>query len=371
MTAQPVDQYEGRRRAEVGPEAEALSNYVGRRRALTVVPDLPEEAPDEQAEPTPVETVIVEPDPVEEPQPLLPEKTARALEAGVVPLAGPRLVRPVAGPVDADDLEQMVSNILQDKLGHFLDDIERRLAQTREIERAISIGQPRSGIHAEDLDLKKHIIDGYTVTANSPSGGSIAWASVHIMYNGVDYTIADGNTANRYVWFVKPGSYTPGTPVTLNSSNTQPAALATGDTMVFVNNSGTPVSVLEGNGTATVVAAGSVNTAAFIAGAVDSAALGAGAVIDTKIGTGAVTNTKILDGAVGTTKVADDAITNAKVGPLAIGTTEIADDAVTNAKVGPQAVGTTEIANSAVTSTQLANNAVLPTKLNILQHVMF
>ena len=263
-------------------------------------------------------------------------------------------------PVQVDDaLEEAVGRILETKLGHFLADIERRLGQTRELERSIAAGGGQRMVHAEDINSTRHMIDGYTVTANSPGAGSIAWAAVHVVYGGVDYTVADGNTANRYVWFVKPGTYTPGTPVTLQSSNTKPV-LANGDAMIFVNNSGTPVSVLESS-ISPVVAASSVDSTAIIAGAVGTTALA----------DDAVTNAKIGPAAVGTTEVADDAVTNAKIGPAAVGTTELGDDAVTNAKIGPQAVGTTEVANSAIGATQLGAGAVTPVKLNTLQHVLF
>ena len=238
---------------------------------------------------------------------------------------------------EADPLEEMVGRILETKLGHFLDDIERRLRQTREIEAATAaMASRRDGvpvgrsIHAEDINDRVHRIDGYTVTANSPSGGSIAWTSVHIMYAGVDYTVADGNTANRYVWFVKPGSYTPGTPVTLNTSNTKPT-LAAGDTFVFVNNAGTPTSVLDAGGQAGILQPGTVDSAA------------------------------IINGAVGTTQLGSGAVQSGN----------IANDAVGSAAIATGAVGSGEIANGAVGSTQIASGGVTPSKLNTLQHVMF
>jgi hypothetical protein len=120
-------------------------------------------------------------------------------------------------------------------------DIERRLAQAREIERAVMTGVPRETVHTEDLNIGKAMIDGYTLTANSPAAGSIAWASLHVVLAGVDYTITDGNTPNKYAWFIKPGS---GTSATLQTGNTLPT-LGPNDALIFINNGGTPVSVLE------------------------------------------------------------------------------------------------------------------------------
>lgn len=123
-------------------------------------------------------------------------------------------------------------------------DIERRLGQARDIERANETGVPRQMVHAEDLNINKFMIDGYTLTANSPTAGRIAWASLHVVLLGIDYTITDANTNLKYSWFVKPGSYTPGTPIPLQSSDTLPV-LGAGDALIFINNGGTPISVLE------------------------------------------------------------------------------------------------------------------------------
>lgn len=136
-------------------------------------------------------------------------------------------------------LEQ-IKEELRAELRHEMDmavaDVERRYAQARELEMSALYGTERS-VHAEDLNLNMAILEGYTLTSNSPANGSIAWASLHIVYQGVDYTIADGNTANRFVWFVKPGS---GTTATLQTSNTQPT-LGPNDTLVFVNNGGVAI----------------------------------------------------------------------------------------------------------------------------------
>lgn len=258
----------------------------------------------------------VEPDVV--PTEIAPPPSIEAVPSDVpdVDPGLPSAIRVQDGLINVADLD----GYLQERFGHFLSDIERRVGQARELEASVAAGGGRRMIHAEDIDDLVHRIEGYTVTANSPGAGSIAWASVHIMYAGVDYTIADGNTSNRYVWFVKPGSYTPGTPVTLQNSNTKPT-LATGDAFVFVNNGGTPVSALDAGGTASVLGPNSVDTAAIIAGAV--------------------------------------------------GTTQIANNAVGATQIANNAVGSTQLANGAVGATQLANGAVSPVKLNILDHVMF
>lgn len=179
------------------------------------------------------------------------------------------------GPEKEDDLAAQVKELVHNELGHFLRDVEFRLGQIREVESRINQAAVASGeegviptkIYVEDMVLGRHNITGYTVTANSPSAGNIAWNSVHVVYNGVDYTCADGSTAMKYVWFVKPGS---GTAATLNTGNTKPT-LGAGDALIFVNNGGVPISVLE-----------SSLPPALGNGAVDNSAIASGAVTPDK-----------------------------------------------------------------------------------------
>lgn len=142
-------------------------------------------------------------------------------------------------PFDLNSLRALI----HEEMSAAVADVERRLAQARELEQSARDGGHRS-VHAEDLNISRHLIDGYTLSANSPSGGSIAWANLHLVFEGVDYTITAGNTALKYTYFVKPASYTPGTNHALVSSDTMPV-LGPKDALVFVNNGGTPVSVLE------------------------------------------------------------------------------------------------------------------------------
>jgi hypothetical protein len=165
--------------------------------------------------------------------------TAASVGDNVIPLetSAPKVENSVS-----TDLHELRALIQQD-FNAAIADVERRLAQARELERSAVFGTPRQ-IHAEDLNLSKFMIDGYTLTANSPSGGSIAWSNLHLVFEGVDYTITAGNTNLKYTWFVKPGTYTPGTNHPLQSSNTKPV-LGAKDALIFVNNAGTPISVLE------------------------------------------------------------------------------------------------------------------------------
>lgn len=174
------------------------------------------------------------------------------VESDVTPVPMPVVESPSeAPPVDMPNfnlpegfdvmgLVEAVKAGLRHEMDAAVADAERRLAQARELERSALYGEARK-VHTEDLNINKHLIDGYTLTANSPSNGSIAWASLHVVLMGVDYTIADGNTANKYAWFIKPAS---GTTATLQTGNTLPV-LGPNDALIFVNNSGVPVSALE------------------------------------------------------------------------------------------------------------------------------
>jgi hypothetical protein len=78
---------------------------------------------------------------------------------------------------------------------------------------------------------------GYTLTSNSPAVGSIAWAGLTIVHRGIAYRVADGNTANEFVYWDKAA------PTRLQSSASEPA-LGADALLVFWNDSGTGSSYL-------------------------------------------------------------------------------------------------------------------------------
>lgn len=311
--------------------------------------------------------------------------------------------------VEGEDLAQQVRNVVHGEMSHFLRDVEFRVAQAYDVERRSQRELSDTGtgkVYAEDLHISRHQITGYTVTANSPAAGSIAWASVHIVHNGTDYTMADGNTANRYVWF-DPAAVNGTT--ALQSSNTKPTLTANA-TLVFINDNGTPRDAISAS-IPYAIGDNAVDSNSILAGAVGSTALAAGSVIAGKIGTDAVTSTQIAAGAVGSGELVDGAVTTVKIGTDqvtatqiaggAVGTSEIATDAVTATQIATGAVGSGEIAagaviagkigTDAVTNTNLASNAVgsaelidgavtagkvgaaaiTAAKLNTLQHLIY
>jgi len=321
-----------------------------------------------------------------------PHEIAELLES----LTAQRQPQPARPTVSAEQIDECVRNLVHGELSTFLGDVERRLSQTREIERSmvdagLSVPGLTRQVHTEDLNIGKHLIDGYTLTSNSPAAGSIAWAGVHVVYNGVDYTAADGNTANMYVYFIKPAS---GTSVTLTSSNTKPTAavLGVGGALLFKNNGGTPISVLESS-IPSVIADGTVDTGAIISGAVGNAQLGSnavdsdklanGAVIAGKIGTGGVSAAaQFASGVVDTTALGGNAVTTAKIASNAVTSTELANNSVIAGKIATGGISlaaqfasgvvdTSALGTNAVTTAKLNAGTVTPVKFNTLNHMLY
>ena len=211
-----------------------------------------------------------------------------------------------------------LKGVVYDELTSMLADIEKRVEDAY-------VGETEK-VYAEDMALNKYLITGYTVTANSPAGGSIAWASVFIVYNGTTYTITNGNTANMYAWFDAAVSTT-----VMQTSNTKPT-LSGNATMVFVNNGGTPTSVLESSIPAVVA-----------------------------------------NNAVDTNALQNTAVTGAKIANATITTTQISNSAgITGTQLSATAgiVGT-QLTSGTIGSTQLANGAVTPIKTAIFQHLIY
>jgi len=236
-----------------------------------------------------------------------------------------------------ETIDQRIERILHTRLAHILADISWRLDQLRQVQ--ASPDPAGRQVFAEELNLQGHaMLTGYAVTANSPSAGSIAWTDLHMVYNGTDTAIVDANTAMKYAWW-SPTT----TPTALQVSNTKPT-LSDGETLVFVNNNGTPV-----------VALSSTNQSlpsTLANGAVDSSAILANA----------VTSTALADGAVGAAAIAANAVTGAK----------LADGAVSRSgQLAANVVGASQLADNAVDSGALAAGAVSAAKLNILQHVLY
>lgn len=121
----------------------------------------------------------------------------------------------------------------------------------------------------------------YSVFNNTPTPGSIRWQSLHVVYDGEDYAVADGDTSQRYVYWLLSD------PLVLKTSNTQPT-LGIDDALIFVNNNGTLINVVSSTITdGSVIAAGSVTADQLAANAVTAGKIQAGAITADKLYIGA------------------------------------------------------------------------------------
>jgi len=173
-------------------------------------------------------------------------------------------------------------------------------------------------VGSQQLVIFHHLLDGFTVTDNSPQVGYIAWSNLHIVYKGIDYTITDGNTNLKFAWWDYSVSTT-----TLQCQDTLPDT-TDDDLIIFLNKNGIHATVP----TTTCIDGSLIITESILAGA-----LSANCVTSEKIYAGAVIAEKIATDAVVASKIYAGAITTDKLDAAAITTAKIADLAVTNAKI--------------------------------------
>lgn len=271
------------------------------------------------------------------------------------------------------DLDKRIENVLKDRLDHYLEDLSFRIGQAYElIDRVGGSGAGKGKVYAEDLNIKDRVfLTGYTVTNNSPAAGSIAWADLHVVYNGVDYTITNGSTALQYVYFKAPGT---GTSTALQTSATKPV-LADGDVLLFINEGGVARNMLSDTNASLprVVATNAVDNDAIAPSAVDSTSIKDGAVAAGKIGAGAINNSNLFSGKiVGSGQIVDKAVTSTQLGDSAVGATQLAAGAINNSnKFSGKVIAGANMVDGTVGGTQLGSGAVSAAKLNIMRHVMY
>lgn len=152
----------------------------------------------------------------------------------------------------------------------------------------------------------------YTLSHQTPTPTAIAWSGVHIVYDGIDYAVADGNTTQKFVFWEKSD------PTVLQTSNSYPA-LTIEDAIVFINSLGIGLSVLESSVIeGSLVIPGTIQAGALAANSVSADNIVAGAVTADKVAADAITANKIAAGAITAEKISASAITADKI---AIGST--------------------------------------------------
>lgn len=233
-------------------------------------------------------------------------------------------------------------------------------------------------VTSRDLNLKKHILDGFLIEDNKPSLGYVRWSDVHITYMGQTYNIANGYTNKKYIYWKMSVSTT-----NFVVSDNFPE-LADEDVLVFYNRNGihitvptaqvtpgdliVPGSILSsaiatGAITAEHLAAESVTAEAIAANAIGAEAIAAGAVIADKIATGAITTDKINSKAITTDKIAVGAITAASaiLADASIVDAKIANGTITNAKIAN--LDAAKITTGTLSADRIGANSIVLNKL--------
>lgn len=243
---------------------------------------------------------------------------------------------------------QDIRDVMTDQFSHFLSDIERRVAQAYDIERRG--GQPRGTVYTEDLNTSRHMIEGYTLTNNTPAN-HITWASVTIVYNGTSYAMAGGSTATteKYVWFDAAVS------TTVLQKGTNKPALTGNACLVFINNSGIGVSVLESDNFPAALADNAVDT-----GALQNLA---------------ITGGKIANQAITTTQISNSAnITGSQLSSSAglVGT-QLTNGTLTSTQINASAniLGSQLSSSAGIVGGQIANGAIGPLKTALFTHLIY
>jgi hypothetical protein len=207
----------------------------------------------------------------------------------------------------------------------------------------------------------------YSVQAQTPGIGYVSWSNVHIVYAGNDYTIADGNSNRKYLYWLLSS------PNSLQSSSSYPS-LGVTDCIVFLNINGVPVSVLdssvqhggllvEGSVTAHAIAAGAISADHIKAGAVTADKIEAYAISADKLSVNAVEAKHITAGSIEAEKIAAGAITTDALAAGAVTADTIAANTITAANLAANAVTAEKILAGSVGTDQLAANSITAGKI--------
>lgn len=133
-----------------------------------------------------------------------------------------------------------------------------------------------------------HHFNPPVLTSNSPTAGSISWSAFTMVYQGVAYTIAAGNTNQPYAYWVYGGT-------TLTTSATLPS-LTVNDCLILLNKSGVAFNAqltqaIDGS----LLVNGSIGTNQLAANSITATQISAGAINGQTI-TGAVFNAGTITG---------------------------------------------------------------------------
>ena len=239
-------------------------------------------------------------------------------------------------------------------------------------------------VTADKMNERDHTLNqGFTLTNDSPSAGSVAWSGLVIYHQGNSYTITDGSTADKYIYWDKSLSTT-----TLQSSGTYPN-LDDEDLFVFINKSGTGLTlpgattvdgdvIIPGTLAADRIVANSITAAQIAAGTITAAEISSNTITANEIAAGTITAVEIAANTITANEIAANTITGAEIAAgsisasdavfaaAAIVTADIANLAVTTAKIADANITAVKIGSAAVTNAKIQDAAVTTAKINDL-----
>src|SRR5690606_14350513 len=196
------------------------------------------------------------------------------------------------------------------------------------------------------------------VRDNTPSPGFISWTGLHIVYKGVDYTIQDGNTNKRFVYW-KPSVST----TILQTSDTLPE-LGDDDLLVFLNKNGIHVTVptstvVEGS----LIVEESILTNALAANAVTAEKIASSAIEARHLAAESVTADAIAAGAIGAGAIAAGAILSEAIASGQVLADHIAAGQIQSNHIAANQIQANHITSGAITADKIASNAVTAGKI--------
>ena len=227
------------------------------------------------------------------------------------------------------------------------------------------------------VSIPTHFITA-TWTDNFPTAGKVAWSSTTVDYNGTTYSITNGNTTDKYIWWDFSVSTT-----TFQTSATLPT-LTDGDVLIAENNSGihrviwnaTDVSgsqiqlaAITGANIANSTITGSnlVNntiTASQIANAtITGSQIAATTIAGSNIINNTITATQIQNATITATQLANATITATQIATGTITSNEIANGTITGTDIASATITASNIANATITASQIANTTITASQI--------
>ena len=161
------------------------------------------------------------------------------------------------------------------------------------------------------LNITGIILEAFIWSDHAPVSANTAWSTGIITYKGVQHSIANGNTAQKYIYWQLS------LPTVFQTSNTSPI-LGDDDFLIATNVAG--VHDLAWN-----------NSQA--AQSIDTGQLADTSITTAKIQNAAITSALIADATIGSAKIISASILNVHIANAAIDNSKIADATITSAKI--------------------------------------